>query len=233
MKPFSYLSIIRAFGFLLLTVLCTNCKKDSIPTNPAQPPPPLKGKVQLYLDYRKPGRQISLIVLVKGFYCCGHSHRAMQNMSRQMMAHMLIRKKLSPQNGTLQLQLHDFRFNIPAGSIIESITITTRRFKSGRGSVKDYFAHLIKKHDLHPTGFASYGVRWSNPGYYPDAEATSSYFQNGSGNNGGLGKEVYKWTPAMINDISFGLRITTYPPVGSSAVVYYDLVSITVQYSIL
>ena len=232
MKPFSYLSIIRAFGFLLLTVLFTNCKKDSVPTNPAQPPPAEREGSAL--------SGLSQTRTANLFNCFGEGVLLLWTQPQGDAKHVsaddgsyAYSKKLSPQNGTLQLQLHDFRFNIPAGSIIESITITTRRFKSGRGSVKDYFAHLIKKHDLHPTGFASYGVRWSNPGYYPDAEATSSYFQNGSGNNGGLGKEVYKWTPAMINDISFGLRITTYPPVGSSAVVYYDLVSITVQYSIL
>jgi hypothetical protein len=47
-----------------------------------------------------------------------------------------------------------------------------------------------------------------------------------------LGNRFYQWTPAMINDRDFGVRIDVYPPVGGGAVVvYYDLVEITVEYS--
>jgi hypothetical protein len=45
---------------------------------------------------------------------------------------------------------------------------------------------------------------------------------------GGLGNQFYQWTPGMINDADFGVRIDVYPPVGrGSVVVYYDLVEIT------
>ena len=108
--------------------------------------------------------------------------------------------------------------------------MTARRFKKGKGSIKDHVAYLIKRHDLNPTTFAYYGVVWFNPEYYPNAEAAASYFQNGSGNNGGQGNQAYTWTAEMINDLAFGVRIYTYEPTGSSVVVYYDLVEITVQY---
>ena len=231
MKTFLYLSTVRVIGFLFVLILLTNCKKDAISTNPTQSSPAEREGSALTV--------LSQTRTANLFNCFGEGVLLLwtqpQGDAKYVSADdgsYAYSKKLSPHNGWLQLQLHDFRFSIPAGSIIESITINTRRFKTGKGSIKDYFAHLLKKHDLNPTTLTSYGVRWSNPAYYPDAEATNSYFQNGSGNNGGLGKEVYKWTPALINDFSFGLRITAYPPSGSSVIVYYDLVTITVQYSV-
>lgn len=139
-------------------------------------------------------------------------------------------KKLSAGRSVLQLQLHDFRFDIPSGATIENITITARRFKTGRGAIKDYYATLIKKRD--GTGFSSYGVRLADPNNYPDTETEVLYAQSGAGTNGGSPSNYYsyQWTPEMINDTAFGLRIATYEPVGGSLVVYYDLVNITVTY---
>jgi len=231
----SNLSTVRVVGFLFVLVSFTNCKKEFNPKNPSQLSTesisqPVGGNTVTSASTLSQTKTANL------FNCFGE---AFLNLWYQEGTQYVIAddgsyaysNKLSPSRGTLQLQLHDFRFEIPSAAKIESITVNARRFKTGKGSIKDYFAYLIKKHDLFPTGFASYGVRWSNPEQYPDAEAEASYFQNGSGNNGGSGNQAYTWTAEMINDLSFGVRINTYPPTGSSVVVYYDMVTITVHYT--
>src|SRR5687768_1676831 len=92
-------------------------------------------------------------------------------------------KSLSSGRGTLQLQLDDFRFNIPPDATITSIIVSVRRFKKGKGSIKDYFANLISKNSQSVT--TSYGLRWADVNNYLDAETEVSYTQNGSGTNGG------------------------------------------------
>jgi hypothetical protein len=234
MKLLSHLSIIRWIGYLLVFILCVNCKKDYNSTDPSQTPSASNLMAETEGLAESGLSQTRTANLFNGF---GESVLLLwaQGDAQSMSADdgsYAYSKKLSPGRGTLQLQLHDFRFDIPPGATIESITVNARRFKTGKGFIRDYFAYLIKKHDLNPTTVGAYGVLWSNPEYYPGAEAAASYFQSGSGNNGGLGDQVYKWTAEMINDLAFGVRINTYPPTGSSVVVYYDLVEITVQYSL-
>ena len=238
MKLFSHLSIIRGIGYLLVFTLCVNCKKDHTSKDPSQLPSesisqPGSGTTAALGPIHSQTKTANL------FNCFGEGVLLLwtqpQGDAQFVSADdgsYAYSKKLSPGKGILQLQLHDFRFEIPAGATIASITVNARRFKTGRGAIRDYFAHLIKKDDRYPKYFASYGVRWSNPDYYPNVEATASYLQNGSGNNGSSGNQIYNWTAEMINDLAFGVRITTYDPVGSSVVVYYDMVSITVQYSL-
>ena len=141
-------------------------------------------------------------------------------------------KKLSSHRGSLLLVLRDFRFDIPSDATIENIAVSARRFKKGKGSIKDYFATLIR--EPVSTGFGTpYGVWWADPNNYPDIETEVIYSQGGTGNNGGsLGNQAYQWTPTLINDQAFGVRIDNYPPEHGSVVVYYDLVEITVVYSI-
>ena len=233
MKLLSALSIMRNIGYLLVFILCVNCKKDFNSTDPSQHS---SESISQSGGNLAGGSLLSQTRTANLFNCFGEGVLLLwaQGDAQSISADdgsYAYSNKLSPSRGTLQLQLHDFRFDIPSGATIENIIVNARRFKSGKGSIRDYFAHLIKRHDLFPTTFASYGVRWSNPDYYPNVEAAVTYFQNGSGNNGGLGTQVYKWTAEMINDLNFGVRITTYNPVGSSVVVYYDMVTITVQYS--
>jgi hypothetical protein len=141
-------------------------------------------------------------------------------------------KKLSSHRGFLLLVLQDFHFDIPPDATIENITVTATRFKKGRGSVQDYFATLVKSPDLAGVSWSEYGVRWQLADYYPSTETAVYYSESGAGNNGGVfGDQLYQWTPAIINDAAFGVRIQNYDPVGGSAVVYYDLVQITVRYS--
>jgi hypothetical protein len=141
-------------------------------------------------------------------------------------------KKLTAGRSFLSLVLQDFQFNIPSNATIISINVVTRRFKEGKGSITDYFANLV----MAGPGFynpTQYGVRWSYPTNYPASEGVVQYFQNGNGSNGGLyANKPYQWTPSIINNPAFGVRIDTYAPVGGAVVVYYDQVQITVQYSL-
>ena len=59
------------------------------------------------------------------------------------------------------------------------------------------------------------------------------FSQSGNGNNGGFNhNQPYQWTPAMVNAITFGVRIDNYPPIGKGSVqICYDLVTVTVEYS--
>ena len=138
-------------------------------------------------------------------------------------------KKLT-KHSALSLVLQDFNFEIPSGATIDNITVTVHRFKKGTASARDYFASLLKQ----GSGFynpSQYGIRWMDPSPYPNAEAAVTYTQSGYGNNGGSGNQLYEWTPSLINDPSFGVRIDTYSPVKGSLVVYYDYVNITVLYT--
>ena len=135
-------------------------------------------------------------------------------------------RKLSPGQSYANLLLQGFGFSIPANATIEGVTVTARRFKKGKGSIRDYFAMLVKSPEN------GYGVRWTNPDNYPATESPVTYFQNGTGYDGAPGNQFYLWTPDMINHRDFGVRIDVYTPVGGSVEVNYDLVEITVAYSV-
>ena len=138
------------------------------------------------------------------------------------------------------LSLQGFGFTIPGNAIIENIAVKVRRFKKGGPAIKDNYVSVMQSYSGSPTnGVSNYGFMWRNgdvyPGnYYPTIEGEYIFSQNGSGNNGGYNhNQAYQWTPAMINLPYFGLRIDVYPPEGrGSVVVYYDLVEITVEYSL-
>ena len=140
-------------------------------------------------------------------------------------------KTLSGMRSSLLLVLRGFGFSIPSGATIENISVTVRRFKKGKGSVTDYFATLVRKGS--PVGSLNdYGVRWTDPTYYPSIESATIYQENGVGSDGGpFHDRSYQWTPEMINDPEFGVWIHNLQPVGGSVVIYYDYVQITVEYS--
>jgi hypothetical protein len=139
-------------------------------------------------------------------------------------------KRLSPHRGALDVVLQGFGFTIPSDATIERIIVRARRFKQGRGSIRDYFAYLVRNQDLYRNDY--YGFRWRNSEYYPDVETDVIYSENGTGTDGTYPYETYQWTPAMINDPAFGVRIQNYEPEGRGyVIVYYDLVEITVEYS--
>jgi hypothetical protein len=143
-------------------------------------------------------------------------------------------KRLSPHRGYISLFLQGFGFAIPPDATIDSITVRARRFKQGRGSIKDFFATLLKKDERYYLyDYEQYGAWWQgDPNYYSDIETEIIYSQSGTGtNSGGVAGQPYQWTPTMINDPDFGARIQNYEPEDGSVVVYYDLVEITVKYT--
>ena len=232
MKPFAYLSIMRLIGFLLILALGMNCKKDFAPANLSQSPPEL---------ILKPGNEslaltgLSQTNTGKLFNNWGESianywlQASVQNFSADDGSYAYS-GKLSSARSQLPLLLQDFRFAIPSNATIGRIVVSARRFKQGKGSITDYFATLVRRLDTNDRN--QYGVHFTNPDFYPSIETEVVYSQKGTGINGGFeGNIPYQWTPAMINHPAFGVRIDNGRPSGS-VLVYYDLVKITVEYSL-
>jgi hypothetical protein len=135
------------------------------------------------------------------------------------------------------LALQGFGFTIPDEATIDNISVKVRRFKQGGPAIKDQFVSVMRRYDC-TEGNCIYGYMWRHgdvyPGnYYPEIETQYEFSQAGSGNDGGFNhNEPYQWTPAMVNHQYFGVRIDTYPPEGPGLVtVYYDLVEVTVSFS--
>lgn len=142
-------------------------------------------------------------------------------------------KKLPAKTGLSLLVVQGFGFNIPSNARIDNIYVKVRRFKQGKGSVNEYFSHLVRKRERLPEWWEAYGPRWADPNYFPSEEGEVSYTETGSGINGGGGSQVYEWTPDMINHRQFGFLSQTKAPTGSSVVIYYDQVEITVVFTLL
>ncbi|HJS56337.1 MAG TPA: hypothetical protein VJ765_17415 [Chitinophagaceae bacterium] len=236
MRLLSHLSIIRGIGYLLVFILCVNCKKDHSSTDPSQLSPefisqPDGGNLAALASIMSQTRTASRFNYNLGGYLNLWSQLGAQYVSTDDNSYAYS-KKLSPQRDFLLLLLQDFHFDIPPGATIENIIVSARRFKTGNGSVKDYFATLNRPHPV--SGYSvDYGVRFVNPDHYPSTETAVIYSQSGTGNNGGFdGKQYYQWTSALINDPAFGVRIDVAKTVNRSVTVYYDLVEITVEYSI-
>jgi len=136
------------------------------------------------------------------------------------------------------LALQGFGFSIPDNATIENITVRMRRFKSGRPSVGDYALSLMQRYQCSPGNPCQYGVFWTYkddyPGkIYPDVETEYTFSQSGAGNNGGFNHdETYQWTPSIVNQVTFGVRVDNYAPIGRGPVqICYDMVEVTVEYS--
>jgi len=150
--------------------------------------------------------------------------------------------KPSTSNTRSTLALQGFGFAIPDDATIENIVVKVRRFKKGSPPVGDHILSLMQRFQQSAGLPSEYGVMWSYlddeelayPGrIYPATETEYLFPQSGSGNNGGgFHDRPYEWTPAMVNAITFGVSIRSYPPVGKGSVqVCYDLVEVTVEYS--
>jgi len=233
MKPFSHLTLMRGIGYLLVFILCANCKKDNISTKPSQP-----SSSESIL--RPGGENLTVVGLSQTktgslFNNWGESianywlQASAQNFSADDDSYAYS-KKLSRARNQLPLLLQDFGFEIPSNATIDRIVVRATRFKTGKGSITDYFASLVRRLDNNDK--YEYGVWFTNPNFYPAIKTEVIYSQTGTGINGGFeGNIPYQWTPAMINDPAFGVRIANAQPTGS-VVVYYDLVEITVEYSL-
>jgi hypothetical protein len=140
------------------------------------------------------------------------------------------------------LALQGFGFTIPDDAAIENIVIKVRRFKKGTPSVGDHILSLMQRFEQSAGLPGQYGAMWTfmddeeldYPGrIYPATETEYLFSQRGSGNNGGgYHDQDYEWTPAIVNAITFGVRIMNYHPIGKGTVqICYDLVEVTVEYS--
>jgi hypothetical protein len=141
-------------------------------------------------------------------------------------------------NSSSGLALQGFGFTIPEDATIQNISVKVRRFKSGALPIKDYLISVMRRYDC-TEGNCTYGLMWRNGdayagNVYPDIETEYDFSQSGSGNDGGFNHdEAYQWTPAMVNHQFFGVRIDSYRLEGRGSVtVHYDLVAVTVEYSI-
>ena len=146
-------------------------------------------------------------------------------------------------NSVSVLALQGFGFTIPDDATIENIAVKVRRFKKGRPSVGDAILSVMQRFEGGPGTPSRYGVFWTYaddeeleyPGrIYPATETEYLFSQSGSGNNGGFNhNQAYQWTPAIVNQTTFGVKIDNYPPIGKGSVsICYDLVEVTVEYSI-
>ena len=142
-------------------------------------------------------------------------------------------------NSVSSLALQGFGFNIPDDATIQNITVTVNRFKKGGAPIGDHILSLMQRYQCGVGTPCRYGVFWTYLDtyagkIYPDTETQYLFSQSGAGNNGGFAhNEVYQWTPAIVNHTYFGVRIDNYVPVGKGSVaIYYDLVEVTVEYSL-
>jgi hypothetical protein len=140
-------------------------------------------------------------------------------------------RKLSGARSNAILLLQGFGFDIPGDATIQNINVKARRFKTGKGSIMEYFASLVREHPLILGSFTGYGVRWADPNFFSTTETEVTYSQSGSGSNGGGNNLPYQWTSGIINNPLFGIEFEVYAPTKGPVVIYYDLVEITVEYS--
>jgi hypothetical protein len=237
MKKFSNLLITRAIGYLLVLISLVNCKKEYHSPDSRLPSESISksndgGLVTAALAQSQT-RIAHLFNNFNGFDDPYQNNWA-QNEPELVATddNVYAFSNVLAKSKDLSLSLKDFRFEIPSDATITKIIVTVRRFKTGKGSITDYFATLNIVSPQSPGLNNPYGVRWTDLTKYPAIETAFNYSQNGTGSNGGPdGKQTYQWTPLMINNPAFGVRIDTYGPVGGSVKVYYDYVQITVEYS--
>ena len=247
MKHFSQLSIIRVLGFLFSLVLFTNCKKDSISTNPSQLSPEsipqsVGGSSITSASTISETRTATFLNNLNNFREVfgdqGYPRAKAADVSADDGKYASTSKLTANGNSSSSLALQGFGFNIPADATIINISVRVKRFKSGSPAIGDLVLSLMQRYQC-GFGPCTYGVFWTYldnyPGkMYPNTETEYIFSQIGTGNNGGLNHDqAYQWTPAIVNHQYFGVRIDSYPPSGKgSVVINYDLVDVTVEYSL-
>jgi hypothetical protein len=259
MKLFSHLSIIRGIGYLLVLIFCVNCKKDFNSADPSQlPAESISGAGSDNLaesGFLSQTRTATFLNNLNNFqqvfgnlnYPRARAVDVSANDNICTCSSKLIAIKDSASsftsNSVSTLALQGFGFTIPDDATIENIVVKVRRFKKGSPSVGDHILSVIQRFQSGPGQPSRYGVMWTYaddeeleyPGrIYPASETEYLFFQSGSGNNGGINHtQAYQWTPAIVNHQYFGVRIDNYPPIGKGSVqICYDLVDITVEYSL-
>jgi len=225
MKRFSSLSIIRWVGPILAILLFANCTKEEIASQ--QLSSEATGSAQVLSQTRT------------GNLFLKQSEYSWKNPQTSLLAGddnlFLFSEKLN-NNFRAFMVIQDFRFEIPQIATITNVIVVTRRFKKGRGLVKDCYVHLTKDNEF--DGWFPYGVQMAKSELWKTTESEVVFSQSGSGNNGldyrtclCSANQQYQWTPVLINGARFGVYLLSNFPDGGSAEVYYDQIKITVEYS--
>ena len=246
MKLFSSLSIIRGIGYFLVFILCVNCKKDFNSTDPSQLSSESISQAGGNLavgSVISQTRTASFLNNLNNFQQVfgdqGYPRAKPENISADDGKYVTTRKLSANGFSSTSLALQGFGFTIPDDATIVNIAVRVRRFKNGSPSIGDRTLSLMQRYQCGVGQPCTYGVFWTYlddyPGkMYPNTETEYVFSQTGSGSNGGFNHDqAYQWTPAIVNHQYFGVRIDSYPPSGKgSVVVNYDLVDITVEYSL-
>src|SRR5688572_14900085 len=221
MKPFSYLSIIRGIGFLLVLALGVNCKKDNISGIPSQSPSPESivtpgGENLATASLSSQTRTATFLNNLNNFQAVfgnqNYPRANPQNVAADDNIYTRSSKlfavsdstKSFMSNSISSLALQGFGFTIPNDATIRSIAVRVKRFKTGTPSVGDHIVSVMQRYQC-GYGPCRYGVFWTYrdtyPGkIYPGTEAEYVFSQSGTGNNGGFNHdEAYQWTPAIVN----------------------------------
>ena len=235
MKNTSFQGITR-FMFLLLLAFIFSCKKEDDPAPQTQPIPSTPGDTVVLTQTRTPGF-LNNLNNWQDYYLNAYPEALASDVAADddKFAHSY---KLSSGNWYASLSLQGFGFTIPDTATIRKITLTVRRFKEGEATIGDYFLTLMQQYNC-DNGVCRYGVEWTDKDTYsgktyPDTETEYVFSQSGSGDNGGYNHDQkYMWTPASINYLRFGVRVDVGAPIGQGDVtVFYDLVELTVEYSL-
>lgn len=238
MKHLMPLSILRGIGYLLLLILFMNCKKEfnspnQSPSSESMLASTGNNLVALGTNLSQTATATLFNYNLEGTLVTNYSRNSKVTDVALDDGVYAFTKKMSPQDGYSLLVLQGFRFNIPADATIEKIFVKARRFKTGTCGIWETSASLVMKRERQdlPEWWERYGTRWADPNYFPITETEVSYSQSGSGTNSN--GQPYQWTPARINDSYFGVLFQTASVENSkgSAVISYDLVEITVEYS--
>ena len=243
MKRHSCLSGLPAIALLFVILLFANCKKEGISSQTVRSElNSTVGSEALVQSGLSQTRTAAFLNNLNNFRAVfgdqGYPRAKPEYVSADDGKYASTSKLTTNGNSYSSLALQGFGFTIPDNATIENIAVRVRRFKSGSPTIGDYTLSLMQRYQC-GFGPCTYGVFWTHldnyPGrIYPSTETEYVFSQSGAGNNGGfIHDEAYQWTPAIVNHQYFGVRIDSNSPIGKgSVVVNYDLVEVTVEYSL-
>ena len=238
MKHFSPSSFIRGIGCLFILVFFANCKKDYHSANPSPESKTLErhsnNSASTGPNLFQTGRATLFNYNLEGNLVTNYSKSSIASNVAFDDGVYASTIRLAPRDGYSLLVLEGFNFKIPSDATIKNILVKARRFKTGTCTIFETTASLVMKRERQdlPDWWDRYGARWADPNYFPLVETEVNYSQKGSGTT--TNGQTFQWTPARINDPYFGVLFQTGSEAKSTgfAVINYDLVEITVEYSL-
>jgi hypothetical protein len=223
-------------SLLLLVILSANCyfgfAQTSSQTKTATFLNNLNQFQQVFGNQNYPRARPQDVAADDNFYTCSSKLTAVKDSASSFRS-----------SSVSSLALQGFGFTIPEDATILNIVVKVRRFKKGTPSVGDQILSVMQRYQQVSADAPSrYGVMWTYADdeeleyagrIYPATETEYSFSQSGNGNNGGFNhNQAYQWTPIMVNQTTFGVRIDNYPPIGKGSLqVCYDMVNVTVEFS--